>query len=131
MKFKNAKRLMAITTSVLTLTACSDEDGQKIEEVQALVQDQLKDPQSAQFTNVRVVEGLVCGEVNAKNSFGGYIGKRKFWGGRPEVTAGQPVVISDDAETPCDLLSTERQRSRILDRRTSASDTERTLAQRA
>ena len=39
----------------------------------------LKDPDSAQFRNVRTVRvGLVCGEVNAKNSMGGYVGYTAF-----------------------------------------------------
>lgn len=41
----------------------------------------LKDPQSAQFRNVRPsTDGLyLCGEVNSKNSYGGYPGFRKFY----------------------------------------------------
>ncbi|MFW1796309.1 hypothetical protein ACG9Y4_11505 [Acinetobacter guillouiae] len=41
----------------------------------------LKDPDSAKFKNMR---GL-CGEVNSKNSFGGYTGFRKFIGS-PDLT---------------------------------------------
>jgi len=46
------------------------------------VLDQLKDPASAEFRNVNVStfsgSPLVCGEVNAKNSHGGYTGFRHF-----------------------------------------------------
>lgn len=93
--------------AAVALTGCggpSSDDAEKIEQVKSAVLEQLKDPESAQFSNVRVVGGLVCGEVNAKNSFGGYVGKRKFWGGMPEVTAGEELVISDEEESPCDLL---------------------------
>lgn len=49
----------------------------------------LKDPASAQFRDVKVVMSTsekdpkqkiyaVCGEVNAKNSFGGYVGYQRF-----------------------------------------------------
>ena len=38
----------------------------------------LKDPSSAQFRNLRLVTGeggeALCGEINGKNSYGGYIG---------------------------------------------------------
>lgn len=34
----------------------------------------LKDPDSAQFQNVLARGSVVCGQVNAKNSFGGYTG---------------------------------------------------------
>jgi hypothetical protein len=41
--------------------------------------DLLKDPSSAQFRNERIGKtGALCGEVNAKNSMGGYIGFRKY-----------------------------------------------------
>ncbi|MBX3429710.1 MAG: hypothetical protein KF779_09020 [Hyphomonadaceae bacterium] len=37
------------------------------------------DPAAAQFRNVRMIEnGNVCGEVNGKNRFGGYVGFRPF-----------------------------------------------------
>ena len=47
------------------------------------VKETLKDPKSAQFKNVmfRNVGNspVICGEVNSKNSFGGYIGFQRFW----------------------------------------------------
>lgn len=49
----------------------------------------LKDPESAQFRNVKVVKsesqggayngGYVCGEFNAKNGFGAYTGFHRFY----------------------------------------------------
>lgn len=39
---------------------------------------QLKDPSSAQFRNVQQGGGLVCGEVNGKNSYGAYSGFKMF-----------------------------------------------------
>lgn len=42
----------------------------------------LKDPESAQFRSVRVSnfrgDKVICGEVNAKNSYGGYVGFKRF-----------------------------------------------------
>jgi hypothetical protein len=63
----------------------------------------LKDPGSAQFRSLFVSRGRLyvndvlttplrlCGEVNARNSFGGYVGFRRFvaWG-------GSPIVEKDD-----------------------------------
>lgn len=49
------------------------------------VTDQLKDPNSAIFTDMvrykSAEKGFfsVCGYVNAKNSYGGYVGKKKFY----------------------------------------------------
>jgi|GEM_PF-2788225 len=39
---------------------------------------QLKDPASAVFSEVTSAPGIACGLVNAKNSFGGYVGGQKF-----------------------------------------------------
>lgn len=45
----------------------------------------MKDPESARFKNVRLVPystgKVFCGEVNAKNSYGGYIGFMPFVAG--------------------------------------------------
>ncbi|MCU4623464.1 hypothetical protein KTJ54_15365 [Acinetobacter radioresistens] len=40
-----------------------------------VVSSTLKDPDSAEFRNVKGY----CGEVNAKNSFGGYVGFKRFY----------------------------------------------------
>jgi hypothetical protein len=55
---------------------------QVLEAAKKSLADTLKDPGSAQFRNVRFVEYLegvvVCGDVNGKNSYGGYVGFRDF-----------------------------------------------------
>jgi uncharacterized membrane protein YagU involved in acid resistance len=46
------------------------------------VANQMKDPNSAEFRNWHAFQSqqglLVCGEVNAKNSYGGYVGFTHF-----------------------------------------------------
>lgn len=46
------------------------------------VAEQMKDPNSAEFRNWHAFESqsglLVCGEINARNSFGGYVGFTHF-----------------------------------------------------
>jgi hypothetical protein len=58
------------------------------------VKERLKDPDSAQFRDVFVSNtgGLpvVCGEVNAKNSFGGYGGFQRF------ISAGTLQLVAKD-----------------------------------
>ena len=44
----------------------------------ASVKERLSDPGSAQFRNVQAKNGAVCGEVNAKNKMGGYVGFTRF-----------------------------------------------------
>ena len=59
-----------------------DSDAARIEEAKAAVVSVLKDPGSAQFQNVFITtprQGMaVCGEINAKNSYGGYTGFQYF-----------------------------------------------------
>ena len=58
------------------------------------VRQKLKDPDSARFQNVRLVPyasgKVVCGEVNAKNSYGGYVGYTPFVAGVLGATIYDP-----------------------------------------
>lgn len=56
-----------------------DLDAAKVTAAKVFVANGLKDPDSAKFRNVKVKWGNVCGEVNAKNSYGGYVGYRRFY----------------------------------------------------
>lgn len=44
--------------------------------------EQLKDPSSAQFKDVVLSHVYVCGQVNSKNSMGGYVGFKHFMADR-------------------------------------------------
>jgi len=63
-----------------------------------IVRSMLKDPKSAEFRNVyfnRANLGgktvpITCGEVNSKNSFGGYSGFTRF------VSAGSAMTVLED-----------------------------------
>lgn len=71
-------------------TAISGEDSG----VERLVRARLKDPDSARFQNIRNVgRGEICGEVNAKNAFGGYVGFQHFW--LKDADAPQPTLVID------------------------------------
>lgn len=64
------------------------------------VRDSMKDPESAQFSGIyttrRVVDQVeqpnanVCGYVNAKNSYGGYVGKTRFLSSAGFVAVWEP-----------------------------------------
>lgn len=60
----------------------SSSEADVIEAAKQTLANTLKDPLSAQFRNVRLVDyaggKVVCGEVNAKNSYGGYVGFKRF-----------------------------------------------------
>lgn len=60
------------------LWGCGPESATVAEAKKALER-QLKDPGSVQYRDVKEFsEGVVCGEYNAKNSMGGYVGFKKF-----------------------------------------------------
>lgn len=69
--------------------------------VQKLVSNQLRDPDSAQFRNVRAIGTkdtlYVCGEVNARNSFGGYTGHVPFIVSSPKKRGRVAVDIANEA----------------------------------
>src|SRR5687768_8684323 len=54
----------------------------------------LLDPASAQFRNVRSVNGAVCGELNGKNKMGAFVGFSRFL----VRTASQDVLIDPGFE---------------------------------
>jgi hypothetical protein len=63
---------------------------QQLAELQEMVAAQLKDPASAQFRGVELNSAgtAACGQVNAKNSFGGYVGFQEF------VSSAEAVLIA-------------------------------------
>jgi hypothetical protein len=80
------RRLVALMLlmSVVGVTACSpDPDQTLINRAEQSVKQQLNDPDSAEFSEIKIVGPspieTVCGRVNAKNLFGGYVGYRRFY----------------------------------------------------
>jgi hypothetical protein len=80
--FLNARRPLAsvLVGSLLTtfLAGCES----RIEEAQAAAAYDLKDPDSAKFREVFERNGVVCGQINGKNSVGGYSGFMPFYAKR-------------------------------------------------
>ena len=71
-------------------------DSYTVANAQISIESQLKDPESAKFKNMRVSiinPKVVCGEVNSKNSFGGYTGFQKF------VSVGEAVLFVDGSDS--------------------------------
>jgi len=65
-------RTVGIAALFLSLPACNSTERQ----AQEAIRETLKDPDSAQFRRFEVKGNKACLEVNAKNSFGGYVGFR-------------------------------------------------------
>lgn len=66
---------------------------ERIETAKMMFSVMLKDAESARFRNVELVKTVfgtvICGEVNAKNGMGGYIGFTEF------VTAGSALFLDE------------------------------------
>jgi hypothetical protein len=95
--------LVMALTALLGLSGCS---GGAEDAAEKLVADQMRDPASAQFREVKVVKQqdgseAVCGEVNGKNAFGGYVGFRGF------VVHGSEVHIRNDDLNMSDIAEIE------------------------
>jgi len=85
-------------TSVAEYLKGNSED-RTIAQAMRVVADSLKDPGSAQFRKVRLVpysqRAVICGEVNGKNSYGGYAGFKRFVASTSEVTFSESGKYAD------------------------------------
>jgi hypothetical protein len=63
----------------------------RIDDAKAVVRNALTDPDSANFRDVYLTPKgvIVCGQVNAKNRYGGYVGFRRF------ISVGSSVYFDD------------------------------------
>lgn len=109
----------AVLSALIVMAAgCGGKERAALDAVRA----QMLDPESAQFRNVRSVRNRygevgICGEVNAKNSLGGYAGFRHFMaqGGRvvlqsrddEALASFQASHFADCLDLPPDHLSRE------------------------
>jgi hypothetical protein len=77
---------------------------QKIRDAKEKVANQLKDPSSAQFKNLKFDGSVVCGEVNGKNSMGGYVGYAQFhvFGNSVLVDTNEDEYMGKIAKKLCD-----------------------------
>lgn len=75
-------KLGGLALAALFVTSCERPDPRP-EQIREWVRAALKDPESARFGEELLLSGsgmnmIACGTVNAKNSFGGYIGETNF-----------------------------------------------------
>lgn len=81
--------------AALALSACKPAVDPAIANAQDSVRSLLRDPSSAQFQKMESFPGPeVCGEVNAKNAFGGYVGFTRFYVG-PEGADLDPISAAE------------------------------------
>lgn len=95
--------LLSMTLTMLPATpSAASHDAREIANAKAAIEDTLKDPASVIYRDVRYYESSrnVCGEYNAKNGYGGYVGFKLF-----RVDASGNVA---DVEPLSDLTSSYR-----------------------
>lgn len=105
---------------MLNIAACGDA---RIENAKKIASEAMRDPSSVQFRNIAFAEssGAVCGEINSKNGFGGYLGFRRF------AVEGDRLWIQSDIDIPKEDVSAlaDPERMRQMSDRQLELDTER------
>lgn len=85
-------RLCMLCAACVMTTSCNLEDG-ALKDAKQRIAAQLRDPSSAEFRGLELRRYVfeaqpgtaVCGEVNAKNGFGGYAGFSRFYATHDEA----------------------------------------------
>lgn len=76
--------ILAVLFTSFSITSFGAERTPTNAEMKAIktkIASRLKDPDSVKISDVRInKDGYVCGMVNGKNSYGGYVGKKPFMG---------------------------------------------------
>lgn len=80
-----------------------------IKELREAVSASFKDPLSSQYRNEIFKDGVLCGEVNSKNSYAAYVGFKRFVSvknnhGISSVVDGVGFVAGDDSTLTTNLL---------------------------
>lgn len=97
-----------------------DEDDAFVKQAKAALTRGLKDPSSVQWRDLGLAEGglpMLCGEMNAKNSYGAYVGfKRFYYTGRSgfdaiegQGTNGDPAIFLPTYQRNCSKLRVQIQ----------------------
>jgi hypothetical protein len=83
---------LCLALAMFALASCSSKP-ENDKDLQAAFSNVLKDPSSVQFQNVGETQNVICGEYNAKNSYGAYDGFEAFSYNRKTQT----LVTEQDA----------------------------------
>lgn len=84
-----------VYSAVLATSLCACAGDAERDRLRTVIGSALRDPASAQYRNDRLVrhaDGRVyyCGEINARNAFGGYVGFRQFMASSDAATISNP-----------------------------------------
>lgn len=104
---RTTRTALAVWVAAATLAGCGPSPTERARDPLLIA---LKDPGSAQFRNERLKGEILCGEVNAKNSLGGYTGFARFIT-RPGSVAleGSPIIEWDRSKDQAGLAEAHAQ----------------------
>ena len=106
-------QIFSISCICAASSGCGESEAQKEALIRVNIQamseksvlSKLKDPSSAQFQNQRVsAKGAACGEVNSKNSFGGYTGFKRYIFAGKDLTVFEADMAPGEFETSWDQI---------------------------
>lgn len=91
------RKILCVIFGILSFSSAASE----VTTAQQEIRNQMKDPESTNFKGVKQITNLqgekfVCGEVNSKNSYGGYVGYKPF------AYKGGRAVIDGSFNMPSD-----------------------------
>jgi len=94
----SSNNLPSLEFKIIPIKLSKEEIDNKVNEAKDYIVNSLKDPGSANFREIKIfqvehidgIDTFVCGEVNAKNSYGGYVGFKTFvvWKNKMNKTSG-------------------------------------------
>lgn len=97
------KRVLVVAVAAMVLAGCDLSKDGAVDSAKGMIASKLKDPDSAKFEGVYMVEkesvgdtsyGYLCGKVNSKNSFGAYTGAKRFTANMSFSKSGS-ISVSD------------------------------------
>lgn len=95
-------RGVILVSAMALLAGCGDD---AIDKGRAAAAFQLKDPGSAQFRGDYITAtGSVCGEINGKNSYGGYAGFKRYWAQKDKSGSYSAFIDSDHNSGSIDVI---------------------------
>lgn len=93
---------LSALVSVSAFAASASASKEDIQGLKSAMEDRLKDADSAKFKDVRIAaNGTVCGQVNAKNSYGAFAGFTPFIALKLAAGKFAVVGISPEAAQVC------------------------------
>jgi hypothetical protein len=95
--------VFVLIVGAVALTGCgkswSDGTEVRVERAKKVVAEAMRDPESTKFRDVvAYTKNGVCGEVNAKNAYGGYVGYKKFIVTTNGTIWVEPTGLEKDAD---------------------------------